>query len=190
MLLFLDLETTGLDPNRDHMLEVAWTLTHQNLDEHQVGVREALVTPTTLEIWDRIEANSIVFQMHTQSELYHDLQYSQTTLLLDDIEDQILADVNNSVGTDRPVHLAGASVHFDKGFIHHWMPRLDQRLSHRIFDTSTLKAFFDSLQIHHDVHNPRPHRAANDVREVLEISRFYRSVLRELQGDDYFASAS
>ncbi len=59
--------------------------------------------------------------------------------MVEDAEDQILElldkhDIETAI-------LSGASVHFDRGFIKNWMWRLDQRLSHRHFDVSTLRMF-------------------------------------------------
>lgn len=43
MLLWLDLETTGLDPMKEHVLEVAAVLTRDNLVE--VAAFESVIAP-------------------------------------------------------------------------------------------------------------------------------------------------
>lgn len=175
MLLWLDLETTGLDPQEDLILEVAWHFTDGNLNDlDDKGTDHAVVSLMPSEkkyAWSRMIP--YVIEMHTGSGLLRDLDYG-LNLLLEDIESQIVDELAHFTENGRPVFLAGASVHFDKGFIESYMPRLFKKVSHRVYDTSTLKAFFGSLGVEHDVINAGQHRAANDVDEVLAVARYYR----------------
>lgn len=177
MYLFLDFETTGLDPLVDRILEAAWVPTHSTTATDGT-IESALATPSIVA-WDLLEGNAFVANMHETSGLTDDLRYGQT-LEVSDIEDRILETMHEwstsheSCPDDQTWYLAGASVHFDLAFIKSWMPRLAAKLSHRVFDTSTLKAFFSIfLELPSGIANDAPHRAANDVLEVLEFTQFY-----------------
>lgn len=192
MLLWLDLETTGLVPTEDHILEVAWTLTHGDLSPILTDVWEYVITTDPLVFDARV--NDYVRKMHTDSGLLEAI--SQTGYSRSYVEAKIVSDLNKALGViDEPIYLAGASVHFDKAFIDFWMPSLSKMLSHRVYDTSTLKAFFEPLGIQHGVENTGQHRAANDVREVLSVARAYRdhmsylNNLDELEGMRHDASS-
>lgn len=179
-LLALDLETTGLDPNDDHIVEIAWQLTTTSLVELS-PLRTHVIQPNGMT-FGKLETAPFVKNMHVDSGLYEDLLRPSRTLRLDVTERTVLLDISEHVLPEGTVQLAGASVHFDKGFLRTWMPSLHDRLHHRIYDTSTLKTFFEEVEVIHGVENEGQHRAANDVREVLEVARRYRTWVKDLKG--------
>ena len=164
LLIWMDLETTGLDPRGDRILEVAWATT--TLDQpFDIG----LVTARVLhfpEHWVH-EQNETVRAMHTKNGLWEacvrsDLRITQVE---SELLDAVPAPQPGDDYAERPT-LAGASVHFDRGFLCAHMPTLASRLSHRVYDTSAIKLFCRSLGM------PKPpkeeaHRAAPDVREAV-----------------------
>jgi oligoribonuclease len=176
MLLWLDLETTGLEPVADYILEVAWTLTADDLtDIVEDGIQHRGVTTYDLQM-HKLRTNKFVLNMHTKSGLLDELENAHT-LVLSDIEDLILSDLDNQ--PDQPIYLAGASVHFDRAFIDQGMPRLAQRLHHRIYDTSSIKLAVERyMSPMKNIVNKHPHRAASDVEECLGVARIIDTSLR------------
>lgn len=177
MLLWLDLETTGLDPLTDHILEIAWTWTREETLTRLTPIRSHVVTPS-VEAFDIMKADQFIQDMHGKSGLLDDL-YKEGTLMRHDVEDLILQDIANHMDKDTQIKLAGFSVHFDHEFIANWLPRLNHRLHHRHYDVSTLKQFFEPLGIAHDVVNLKPHRARFDVEESLSVAQAYRGQVLE-----------
>lgn len=180
MFLAIDLETTGLDPKNDRILQVAWQLLNYDLsDRSELSTAVCDVSDETLR---RLEANIVVLDMHTRTGLWAYLQDpSAVRLVLPDIEDLILRDIYNADPLwQEPTHLLGASVHFDCRFIDNWMPRLSARLHHRILDTSSLKLIWNTTGHKQNplaVYNPHPHKAEFDVQESIDVARAMRREL-------------
>lgn len=176
MLLWLDLETTGLDPNHDEILEVAWLPTDKDIKTaFDTRIDSTLIVPGN-DTFDKIVSNSFVKAMHEHSGLSMDLNDAEcgdsNAVRLEDAEDAILATIEKHSNGD-PWFLAGASVHYDLRFLHVHMPRLAAKLEHRVYDTSSLKFLFESkgISLYEGYNNPVPHRAANDVEETLHLAR-------------------
>jgi len=183
MLLWLDLETTGLSARYNKILEIAWTITHDDLTDHLVGIRSAIITPT-LETLDQLDEFNQQFDMHIISGLYDEVTRGELTLRLEDAEDEILRDIQHGVRDDEPLYLSGAGVHFDKAFIAEHMPRLSERLHYRIGDdVSVLSRWFENkFGVTFPTVNDSQHRAASDVLEALDRDRAMIQYMSESVG--------
>ena len=175
MLLWIDLETTGIDPQNDHILEVAWRTTNDSLIPWSV-TKSHVVRPRK-EAWKQLQETPFVMDMHIENGLLNDIDTMHDLLLVEDVEDLILHDISivNEVWM-----VAGSSPHFDLGFIREHMPRLARKLSHRIYDVSTLKTLFKSVGHMDDIRNDDKHRAASDIDNSLAYAWMYRDILTDL----------
>lgn len=177
MLFWLDMETTGLDPAKDHILEVAWTITQDDLSEHLLDLNSMLVTPTG-NAWSRLSETPYVVQMHEANGLSYDLEHGET-FGLHEVEERILQDIEAGVPDDEQLMLAGTSVMLDRRFIEEQMPELHKRLSYRLFDVRTLLTFMHDFA-QPDSGNIAPHRAQTDIEESIRIARGYRAYVKNL----------
>lgn len=178
MRLWLDLETTGLEADEDHVLEVAWTLTDDNLAGDGV-IHSHLVTPTNQSLTKLASARQVVRDMHEHTGLTAELLAASNgeanSVLLADLEQELVGELVAHSDVSGDWRLAGASVHFDLGFLRVHMPDLAGMLSHRVYDTTTLKAFATSIGIDIQTVNEMPHRAAWDVLECLSWAVSFRN---------------
>lgn len=171
MLLWIDLETTGLDPVNDHIVEVAWMTSYDNLTARShVNSYVIDLSPVARK---QLMENPFVLDMHKTSGLLEDVDAGNNVFRVEDVEDQIIAALKRETPADERISVAGFSVHFDLAFINEHMPRLAELLSHRVYDVSTLRTFFRELGIEPDFDNDRKHRAANDVLESYDVARYY-----------------
>lgn len=176
MYLWIDLETTGLDPDNDRIIEVGWMLSDHT---EKVGdVQSVLITPDKIA-WELMQQDLFVQEMHTKNGLIADMEMFGS-IVPEDAEDQILENLDkHELG--KPV-LAGSSVHFDRGFIRRWMPRLDRRLSHRHMDVSALRMFFDSqgyASVGQKDHETK-HRALDDVQDSFHLFTNYAFLVQDM----------
>lgn len=182
-LLWLDLETTGLDPNKHTILEVACGLAHFDRPfEFSVSVDTddyQAVAHFDIFRWgtDASNVDKFVFDMHTKNGLWAKCAASEHSL--DGIEQQLIEMLGDPykplVGDDRPI-LAGSTIGFDLSFLRVHMPRLAARLHYRLYDVTSVKLFCQSLGM------PKPpkaeaRRAMPDVLESIAHAKACRDWL-------------
>jgi oligoribonuclease len=172
VLVWLDMEMTGLDPEKERIIEIATILTDGNLVEIGTGpdlvIHQDDAILAAMDEWNRTH--------HKASGLTERVRTSAVTD--GDAEAQTLAFINQHCGAkERPV-LAGNSIHQDRRFIRRYMPKLDARLHYRMVDVSTIKElarrWFPAI-IAKQPPKKDTHRALDDIRESIDELRYYRS---------------
>ncbi|MGE0786143.1 MAG: oligoribonuclease [Sandaracinaceae bacterium] len=170
-LIWIDLEMSGLDPDREHILEIASVVTDQELTVVAEGPSLVIHQPNAvLEAMD--EWNQ---RHHGASGLTDRVRASSTSLA--DAERQTL-EFLAAHATEGAAPLAGNSVHQDRLFLVKYMPTLHGFLHYRNVDVTTIKELarrwapgtFDA--------RPRKkasHRAHGDILESIEELRYYRT---------------
>ncbi len=169
VLVWIDLEMTGLDPETCVIVEMAMILTDPELNE--------LTKPLDICIWqpDSVLETMTPFvrKMHTKTGLVDKIRTS--TVGLEDAEQEALA-VLSKHADYRTARLCGNSVWQDRRFLMKYMPRFEGYMHYRQVDVSTIKElagwwYKTSYAKSEDAH----HTALFDIRQSLEELKFYRS---------------
>jgi oligoribonuclease len=174
MLAWMDLEMTGLDPDRHTIVEIATLLTDDNLELVAEGP-DLIVHATEAEL---AEMDDFVTKMHTKSGLLPEIQTSSLTLA--EAGAQTLAFLEEHIPEARTVPLCGNSIGTDRRFLAKYLPGIEEFLHYRSIDVSTLKEL--ARRWHPEVLESAPdkvagHRALDDIRESLDELRHYRASL-------------
>ena len=172
VLVWLDMEMTGLDPERERIIEIATILTDGQLAEIAVGPELVIHQPdeilAAMDDWNT--------KHHGASGLTERVRMSQISD--GSAEAQTIAFIDAHVSTrDRPV-LAGNSIHQDRRFIRRYMPALEKRLHYRMVDVSTIKELARRWYPQIIAKQPakrETHRALDDILESIDELRFYRN---------------
>ncbi len=173
-LVWLDLEMTGLDPSRCVIVEIATLVTEADLEIVAEG--PDLVLHASDE--QLAAMPPVVRRMHTRSGLLPEIRASR--LCVEEAEAATLAFVREHC-TKRGVHpLCGNTIGTDRRFLARYMPRLEEWLSYRSIDVSTIKEL--ARRWTPRAYRDRPkkaegHRALADIRESVAELRYWREAV-------------
>lgn len=169
LLVWMDLEMSGLEPDRDVILEIATLITDASLTVVAEGpvlvVHQPEAVLSAMDDWNR--------EHHGASGLTARVRASRLTV--GEVEAETLAFVGEHC-TERSSPLCGNSIHQDRRFIARYMPRLDRFLHYRNIDVSTVKEL--ARRWYPDQPPPEKkhaHLALDDIRESIDELRFYRA---------------
>ncbi|MEZ5137404.1 MAG: oligoribonuclease [Acidimicrobiales bacterium] len=171
MLVWMDLEMTGLDPDRHVIVEIATIVTDDQLEVVAEG--PDLVVHQGPEAL--AEMDDFVRDMHTKSGLLPQIEAS--TISLADAGAQTLAFIREHVPEARTVPLCGNSIGTDRRFLAKHLAEIEEFLHYRSVDVSTIKEL--TRRWYPGVLSALPrkatsHRALDDIRESIEELRYYR----------------
>lgn len=170
----MDLEMTGLEPQRHVIVEIATLLTDDYLNIVAEG--PDLVIHATSE--QLAEMGPFVTEMHTKSGLLP--QIISSTVTVQEAQSQTLEFLKSHIGEARTVPLCGNSIGTDRRFLQDYMPELEAFFHYRNVDVSTIKEL--ARRWNPDVLSALPekdsaHRAMDDIRESINELVHYRATL-------------
>jgi oligoribonuclease len=159
---------TGLDPERDTIIEIATLVTDSELNIVAEGPELVIhQDPSRFDAMD--DWNK---EHHTKSGLWQKVVDSKVSLA--EAEALTLAFLKQHVGV-KESPLAGNSVWQDRRFLLRYMPSIDAHLHYRLVDVSTVKELASRWYPNVKFAKPKgAHRALDDVRESLDELKFYR----------------
>ena len=162
-LIWVDLEMTGLDPDRQRIVEVAGIITDWNfkvLAEYHKVIHQSEAQLSKMDDWCKVQ--------HVASGLIEQVKQSDTKESTVDRELHELVKKH----CETPIILAGNSVHFDRRFIRRYLPEFDSLLHYRILDVSSWKLVL-SARYGIDFKKPDKHRAVEDIKGSIEELQYY-----------------
>lgn len=169
LLVWIDLEMTGLDYHHDSILEIASIITDTNLNIVATGPNLVIHQPDTI----LLKMDPWCIETHTKSGLFKKVQESfitaeeaeQTTL-------QFLQE--HCVKNSAP--LCGNTIWFDKLFLKKDMPAIVDYLHYRVVDVTAFKIMISAWSGKKDVgfKKNNTHRALDDIQESIEELKLYR----------------
>ncbi|KAL6763974.1 ribonuclease H-like domain-containing protein [Haematococcus lacustris] len=173
-LVWVDLEMTGLDIEKDTIIEIAVIITDGDLKEEAVG--PALAIHASEEVLAGM--NEWCIEHHGQSGLTQRVRDSAVTM--QQAEEQVMAFIQQYVSEAGTAQMAGNSVHVDRMFLNKHMPTLVSFLSYRIVDVSSVKELARRWFPKEYRQAPRKklaHTALSDIKESLAELRYYRKAV-------------
>lgn len=179
MLAWMDLEMTGLDPDRHTIVEIATLITDDDLAVTAVG--PDIVVHATAE--QLVAMDDVVRSMHERSGLLSAIESS--TIDLASAGAETLAFLRAHISTARTVPLCGNSIGTDRRFLARHLPEIDEFLHYRSVDVSTVKELTRRWYPDALAAAPRKvgaHRALDDIRESVAELEYYRKAVFRAEG--------
>lgn len=169
-LLWIDLEMTGLDPEKDRILEVAAIATGWDLEP--IAEMTAVV-----KVPEKLMKKRMVGEFWEKNAESRDglMQQNSTGESAKEVEDKLLAFLDEYFGAE--VILAGNSIHQDRKFIDREWPRLAERLHYRMLDVSAWKVYFEGVKKQKFLKR-EAHRALDDIKGSIEELQWYLSFMK------------
>ena len=170
----MDLEMTGLDPDRHVIVEIATIITDDQLNV--VAESPDMVVHATAP--QLAEMDDFVTKMHTHSGLLNEIKAS--TIGLEEAGRVTLEFLQQHIAEPRTVPLCGNSIGTDRRFLAKQLPEIEEFLHYRSVDVSTIKEL--ARRWNPSILGGAPtkaggHRALDDIRESLDELRYYRSTM-------------
>lgn len=183
-LVWVDVETFGLDPDRDPILEIGFiitTLDLQPLSTFNTLIWEAGIYDTCYKrlLKDASNGNKdaqYVFDMHDKSGLWDEARADGGSTALAATEVHEWLDSQNINGTDP---LCGSSVQFDRSMFRAQFPDIEERFHYRNIDISTVKELcrrYNPLVyggLNTSAIKRELHRVIPDIEDSISEHQFY-----------------
>lgn len=172
MLVWMDLEMTGLDPVRNVIVEIATIVTDDELNIVAEGPDLVINQPEeALAIMEQV-----VVDMHTRSGLLTAIR--ESTVTLEEAGRQTLEFIKAWCPEARKVPLCGNSIGMDRRFLAAYLPDIENWLHYRSVDVSSVKELVKRWYPNLEASRPPKqgaHRALDDIRASVEELHFYRN---------------
>ena len=163
---------TGLDPDRDRIIEIATIITDAGLNIIEEGpvlaVKQSESVLRLMDEWNQRVHKSSGLEARVQDSNVTIDQAEQTTLEF--LEPYIIKGCSP---------LCGNSICQDRRFLYRYMPKLSAFLHYRNVDVSTIKELVArwSPDVVAGFEKKGAHRALDDIRESIEELQYYRKMV-------------
>ncbi len=176
-LVWMDLEMTGLDPERDTIIEMATLVTDSELnvlaEGPEIVIQQSAALFDGMDDWNK--------EHHTKSGLWAKVVSSKITL--PEAERQTMEFLKKHMGP-KESPLCGNSVWQDRRFLVRYMKDIDTYLHYRLVDVSTIKElagrWYPKVRF---TKRKGAHRALDDIKESLDELKFYRQAVFKTLGE-------
>jgi len=173
-LVWIDLEMTGLDAERDVIVEIACLVTDSSLEILDDGIDLVVhQPPEALATMD-----DFVRSMHTKSGLLPLIEASTTSLATAGA--MVLDYIRGHVPESGSAPLCGNSIGMDRRFLARYLAELDGYLHYRSIDVSSFKELcrrWYPAEYRRRPNKQEAHRALDDIRESVAELRHYRDTI-------------
>jgi oligoribonuclease len=177
-LIWIDLEMTGLHPEKDRIIEIATVVTNSNLETVAEGPVFAIHQTDALlhgmDEWNTKQHNSSGLVKRVKESAINEEQAELATLTF----------LREFVREGKSP-MCGNSIWQDRRFLSRYMPTLEKFFHYRMVDVSTLKelALRWAPKVYNGLQKETSHLALRDIYDSIAELKYYRAYLFNLNED-------
>lgn len=197
-IVWMDLEMTGLDVNRETIMEIVCVITNNDLDVIATGpelvIRHDQAALDAMDEWCRTthakvgtSLGTLFFCLSTKLIRFSSSSPQtglsaaclRSTTTVDQAQTQLLGFLQEHV-KPKESPLAGNTIYMDRRFIEKYMPLVDQHLHYRLIDVSSCKELCKRWSPAVFAKAPKKrliHRGLDDIMDSIEELRYYRQFM-------------
>lgn len=176
-IVWIDVETTGIDANHEKLLQVALRVTDHDLNFIDGDGFERKVYYSEDEV-AKIKERAVPFvqEMHEKTGLWDAL--STEGIPMGVLEVDIMAHLVEHVPEAKTARLAGNSITLDRNFINANLPVLGNHLHYRSYDVTTIAGMVEMYVGGGKMYRKdSTHEAMDDITESVNEFRHYKELL-------------
>lgn len=167
-LLWLDMEMTGLDVEKEVPIEVAAIVTDwkfEPVEEYHAIIKQPQKYLDAMDDWNK--------KHHGGSGLLAQIPNGQNP---EKVDQDLAAMIQKHFPAEKAI-LAGNSINQDRLFIRKYMLKTEALLHYRMLDVTSFKVVFNEL---YDLKFKKKdaHRAVDDIQESINELKFYLSYVK------------
>lgn len=170
-LVWIDLEMTGLNLDKNRIVEIACLITNEDLEI--IAEAPEIIINQPLEVFDT--NNQFIVESFVESDFMNQVKSSKYD---EGRAEQEILDFIKEYSNEKKSPLCGNSIYMDRMFINKYMKKLDNHLHYRLIDVSTIKAlkqrWYPNIPVYE---KEKAHRAMDDIKESIEELKYYKQNL-------------
>lgn len=170
-MVWVCIETTGLNEKKDSLLEIAVVITDKQLNT--LAAHERIIHQNSQTL-GRME--SVVAEMHQTSGLYNKVQISRNSEYMVDLELAQFMD-DNGYKPNRSAVICGNGVAFEQKFIKRDLPHFSKYLHYRLIDVSSLKEVGKLWFTFEEFEKDKKYTAMHDLKESIAEMKYLKEQL-------------
>lgn len=178
-IIWLDVETTGVNRDINSLLQVACRITDENLEFLDESGYEAKIHFTNEEVEElKKHTSDYVIDMHTKTGLWDALSGGDSKPR-NVIDTELLTHIQKYVPEAKTGLLGGNSITLDRNFLEKFMPKSFEHLHYRSFDVTTMAMAVEMWLGSGSMYNKTNlmHEAMDDITQSVLEARHYQKLL-------------
>lgn len=175
LIVWVDVETGGLDPDTDPLLEIAAIITTMEGEKVSPSFNKMLSIGNLSEVINNAPDN--VREMHNTSGLWKDL-WREKTYPLNVVDEKITNWLKENTKEEETLYFGGNSITLDRNFVKTYLPNFYKNLSYRSIDATSISLVLQSNLNIQRYSKKQKHRALSDVKEAIREYKHYLSCIK------------